>query len=1142
MGIEYTLPLGEAVNPGQHRLARIQVVNWGTFHGRHELYVDRSGTLLTGHPGVGKSTLFDGIGHIFHAVPRLNESAHEASSRRDRRTTYSYMRGRQFKTSDGVVAQRPGATWSAMALVYEDGLGGQTCIAALFDLPANGLEGQVGKHYAIGDRPLDTAALEDHGPRRFSPSSLSKALPGFDVYDTHKTFAERFRRRLGIDHDKAFSLLRTLQNGKGLDRGVNQFFRHEVLEVPGTLAAAAGAVEDFSHLRGIHRQLEEARAQRDALELVPAQYARYRELLAERTALGRAYDVVLPRVRAAQTAEVLGHETARLEGDLAARRTGIADAAAAKERLDERVRSLQEQHDAHGGQAVRTLERELEAARARLAEREKTVAKLIAEAEAAGVNLAWSASGLDAMRREAAVSGERLESIAADTRTLEYEAMAKVMAARDELRQLRADIESYRRRGSNIDDRSATARRTICSVTGLDPEQLPFGGELMDMAPDAGAWRPAAEKALRSLATTLLVPGEHLAAVTRAIDGGAVDSVPGMGRLRWVDVSVAPRSAEARPADLVTRLEFKEGAAGAWLRAKITADHAFVCVEDDAELHGHDRAISLAGTLKTGRGAFERDTRPLPASDYLLGFTNEEKIAQLEGEAAELESRRLEAEGVADERSRSTQDLAARVRALKALAGDTRDFAQLDAAPARAAVEELEARITDAMGASDDLASVREALDAARAELESTVGRLAVLRSDADALERAAARARRQLESAAATVPGAGSDRPGTTSDSAPSADSTGERSPEDTGDAEESTTAPVTEQEQAALLERFAALAEATDVAEVEAAASNAALVLTEELGRLRQRIFGAEAELSETFRQFARDFGPGAAASYGTGAEAAPQYVELYQSIVDEGLPQREDEFREYFSNRSYERFSDLLQLLEEERRAIAERIEPLNQILSDVPFEQGSRLRLELTTTVPDEARTFRAELKEALGNAYAPATDGAQLTARYEQLERLVDALDDPGRAAWRDTVLDVRRHVTIGCNEHKANGEVETGLEPGTLSGGEGQRFTSFIMGAALAYQLGLATQGFTTYGTVMIDEAFIQANSDYAAAGINALQEFGFQLLLAAPEDKVDLAKHLGSITDIVKHPASNVSGFVATGLSPAVATDIVLR
>ncbi|MCO1337964.1 chromosome segregation protein SMC [Kocuria polaris] len=1127
MGIEYTLPIGESVNPGQHRLREIQVVNWGTFHGRHSLYVDRHGTLLTGHPGVGKSTLFDGIGHIFHAVPRLNESAHEASTRRDRRTTYSYMRGRQFKTADGVVAQRPGSTWSAVGLVYENGLGSQTCIAALFDVPSGGLEGQVGKHYVIGDGPLDTAALEEQlaqpGSRRFSASTLSKALSGFEVYDTHKTFAERFRRRLGIDHDKAFSLLRTLQNGKGLDRGVNLFFRQEVLEAPATLAAAAGAVEDFAHLRGIHRQLETARAQRDALELVPERYGRYLELLGERSAAKRWYDVVLPHVRAARTAEVHGAEAARLEAELGEHRAQIEAAAQQKNELDARVASLQEQHDAHGGQAVRTLERELESARSALGEREKTAAKLVAEAGRAGVELDFTADGLAAMRTEAAATARRLSSIEQDTRTLEYEAMAQVMAAREKLRQLRADIDSYRRRGSNIDDRSATARRAICSVTGIDPEALPFGGELVDLAPDAGAWRPAAEKALRRLATTLLVPGEHLEAVTRAIDAGVADGVG--TRLRWVDLAHAPRPATPGATDLVTRLEFKDDAAGAWLRAKIAADYPLACVETDAGLHEHERAISLAGTLKTGRGSFERDTRPIAASDYLLGFTNEAKIAELEESAAALAAERDAAEAAADERSASTRDLAGRMRALAALAEDTRDFARLDTAPAAAAVADLEARLQAVMNDDASLAEVRSALADAQADRETTVGRLAVLRSEVARLESALSAAERRL--AAAPLPAAASGQ-GTASAPGYAAG-----------------TEPAAEDECAELLARFPDLAGAASGAEVEAASSSAALELQGEEAQARQAIFAAEADLTETFREFARTFGPGASASYGTGVDAAPDYVRLYESIVAEGLPQREEEFREYFSNRSYERFSDLLQLLEEERRAIGERIEPLNQILSDVPFEKGpdgtsSRLRLELTTAVPEEARAFKVELKEALGHAYGAAAE--DLSAQYERLERLVDALDDTGRAAWRDTVLDVRRHVVISCNEHKGNGEIEAGLEPGTLSGGEGQRFTSFIMGAALAYQLGLATQGFTTYGTVMIDEAFIQANAEYAGAGINALQEFGFQLLLAAPEDKVDLARHLGSITDIVKHPGSNVSGFVATGLSPAVATDIVLR
>lgn len=223
------------------------------------------------------------------------------------------------------------------------------------------------------------------------------------------------------------------------------------------------------------------------------------------------------------------------------------------------------------------------------------------------------------------------------------------------------------------------------------------------------------------------------------------------------------------------------------------------------------------------------------------------------------------------------------------------------------------------------------------------------------------------------------------------------------------------------------------------------------------------------------------------------------------------------------------------------ISERIKPLNQILGEVAFEHGSLLRLEVESSIPVEAAAFRKDLKNALQDAYTTKDEGT-LASSYQALEALVSALSDPGLSAWRSTVLDVRQHVLISCNEHKPNGEVETGLEPGTLSGGEGQRFTSFIMGAALAYQLGFATAGFTSFGTVMIDEAFIQANSEYAAAGIRALQEFGFHLVLAAPEDKIDLSRHLGSITDIIKHPGSSVSGFVTTGRSPAMATTITLR
>jgi uncharacterized protein YPO0396 len=81
------------------------------------------------------------------------------------------------------------------------------------------------------------------------------------------------------------------------------------------------------------------------------------------------------------------------------------------------------------------------------------------------------------------------------------------------------------------------------------------------------------------------------------------------------------------------------------------------------------------------------------------------------------------------------------------------------------------------------------------------------------------------------------------------------------------------------------------------------------------------------------------------------------------------------------------------------------------------------------------------------------------------------------------------------------------------------------MAAALSYQLGIAEQGFTTYGTVMMDEAFVLASEEFAGAGIKALHEFGFQLLLAAPENVIDLSRHLGSVTEILRDKRTNRSG-----------------
>jgi uncharacterized protein YPO0396 len=239
------------------------------------MHVDRDGTLLTGNSGVGKSTLFDAMLRVFDARPRSNEAAAQRSGGavEDKRTTFTYMRG---KVGDKAVGegsasafQRPGATWSAVALTFDNAAGTKVTVSALFDLPKNGTESSVGRFYLIDSTPLDLEAVEGIADKRFTKAVLETTFPHAQVFDVHKAFAERFRRLLGINSDQALPLLRVIQAGKGLGGSVNTFFRDQVLDAPATLAAADDVVEEFSNLMSIRQRLEDVRQQRDQLAPVP---------------------------------------------------------------------------------------------------------------------------------------------------------------------------------------------------------------------------------------------------------------------------------------------------------------------------------------------------------------------------------------------------------------------------------------------------------------------------------------------------------------------------------------------------------------------------------------------------------------------------------------------------------------------------------------------------------------------------------------------------------------------------------------------------------------------------------------------------------------------------------------------------------
>jgi uncharacterized protein YPO0396 len=117
----------------QYRIYKLQVFNWGTFSGLHDIPISEKGFLFVGGSGTGKTTLLDAFSSLL-IPPRwieFNAAARETDQGRRDRNLVSYIRGAcaaQKDEDSGLVATqylRKGSTWSALALSYRNG-GGKT--------------------------------------------------------------------------------------------------------------------------------------------------------------------------------------------------------------------------------------------------------------------------------------------------------------------------------------------------------------------------------------------------------------------------------------------------------------------------------------------------------------------------------------------------------------------------------------------------------------------------------------------------------------------------------------------------------------------------------------------------------------------------------------------------------------------------------------------------------------------------------------------------------------------------------------------------------------------------------------------------------------------------------------------------------
>ncbi|MCI1749299.1 MAG: DUF4194 domain-containing protein [Acidipropionibacterium sp.] len=690
--------------PGQFRLSRIQLVNWGTFNGYCDIAVPRKGVLITGASGSGKSSLLDAIAAVM-VQPRwlaFNAAAQQSGQGDRSRNVLSYVRGAHRRDVDDATGQvttaylRSGATWSGIALTFDDAAGRTVSLIRLMHASqqASGPR-DVNSLYLDADEAVDLQSLEPLAANGIDSRGIKAAHPGWTSTKHYSAFANRIQRKLGLASDQAQRLLHKTQSAKNLGN-LNALLRDFMLDEPDTFALADQAVDQFEELSGAHRAVVEARDQVAALEPLEAIAAAHRRAV-ERLALLKAEQHHAETFFTARRIEVAdslieGHRTT-LEGlrtEIAAAAQREQDAVTATQRCRARIAGL-------GGDRIPDLERLRGEHEATLARRRSDLFEAREKAERCDVTLPSSTQEWGDWEALLDAALAEIESQEKAQGPADYEAQRGYVQAREEAQRLTESLAILQAQRSNMEPSLLAARSELAERLGVETSELPFAGELIDVDPGQSEWQGAIERVLRPLARTLLVP-ERLYAETAS----QVDRRSWHTRLVWervhpgIDSPAEDFDANTLPGKVAV---LASSPFAGWLTRTIGRRYDYRCLDDTAEFRGYDRALTRAGQVKHSRTRHEKDDR-WPVGDrtrWLLGSSTEAKQEALREAIDAAEVRRDEARDTADKLASAAQDRRDRRRELN----DLRRIGPEDV----------------------DVAAAQAKIDAVNAELERTEGR-----------------------------------------------------------------------------------------------------------------------------------------------------------------------------------------------------------------------------------------------------------------------------------------------------------------------------------------------------------------------------------------------------------------------------------
>lgn len=662
-----------------------------------------------------------------------------------------------------------------------------------------------------------------------------------------------------------------------------------------------------------------------------------------------------------------------------------------------------------------------------------------------------------------------------------------VATIRKESEDIVETIKILRENDNNISGRVATIRNEILVKTGATKKEIPFLGELIKVADEEAKWHSSIEKVLHSFALRLIVPEKYYNTVNNYVNNTDLK-----GKITYIryknSFSInALNTSTPEENELISKLKFKSDSPYAeFVEYSIKSRFDYLCAPDMNAFAKAEKAITLNGLIKRGKGNHEKDDRAHVNSrnNFVLGWDNKAKVESLRTQYNQLQEKSDKAVGKVKSLDSLIKELGTLTKNYSKLLDSYPAFDDIDWKKYALEIQDIRDTIRQLEKGNDKAKALRKRKDNLDEDIKKKV-------ADKTSKAEAIFNIKRELEGIQFE-------------------------------------------------LDDFNSQIKMLSETEVDLSSFDSSIPNLKELkfanfkkvrSTFQEENLKAINDMSEGISKTREKLSPRIAAFLSPDRKTLEQYPDwgsdvneltsnlnhlyqyqnLYQRLKDEDLLSFQKKFDTYLEDTIIDKVGAFNFFFEKWIEEIKKTIKTLNASLYAIDFEVApAKTYIELSErlALSEQADDFRKLLHEALPDITQVNTTESKRHHFENFIEPLIERLEDEN---WRKQALDVRFWYKYRAEEFARENDhkLATYESMSHRSGGQKAQLTYTILGAAIAYQFGLTSQGLesNSFRFVAIDEAFKAQDQDKSEYLLKLCEQLHLQVLVVTPSDNIEIVE-----------------------------------